>query len=244
MCIKDAIPARWRNQLRNRKLMIISPSEETVFFKTKSGQIPIKILKSKQVYWCLNTKTIVIPTCKQKWHDKYGFHFTDTQWKRIFILARSLTSNTKLIEFQFKIIHRVYASNSYVSHFDNTVNRLCTVCNVSNNIIHQFAECNSLKTFWDQFIEWMTRVEGKNIQLDTASIIFGIFTGISNRLNFCILHAKWYIHLQKQSNQHVQYNQFMKYFNNVICIEHQLAVNRKCVIEFRNVLGVFHMITN
>ena len=47
-------------------------------------------------------------------------------------------------------------------------------------MFHQFAECNSPKTFWDLFIEWMTRVEGKNIQLDTASIIFEIFAGISN----------------------------------------------------------------
>ena len=67
------------------------------------------------------------------------------------MLSKSLTNDTKVIEFQFKIIHRVYASDSYVSNFDNTVNKVCILCNVDSNNPQLYVDCIKVQFFLDQF---------------------------------------------------------------------------------------------
>ena len=101
----------------------MNPNAEAIFFTSKNITKPINILRSKEIYWILNTEQTTTPTCQQKWFEKYYIDYSDTKWSNIFILTKSLTLNTKLIEFQFKIIHRVFATDSYVSNFDMSVSR-------------------------------------------------------------------------------------------------------------------------
>ena len=55
--------------------------------------------------------------------NKYFIDFSEIKWKKTFTLIKTITTNTKLIEFQFKKIHHVYANDSYVSHFYNSVRK-------------------------------------------------------------------------------------------------------------------------
>ena len=172
------------------------------------------------------------PSCISKWFNKYLIEFSPAQWKKIFTLSRSLTNNTKLIEFQFNIIHRVYASDSYVSNFDNTVNRVCILCHVDNNIPHLFVDCIKVDQFWKNMKIWLSTVEGKATPLKTIDIIFGIISSARKSINFCILHAKWYIHLNKQVDNHIHFANFLLYLKNVLVIEKQIAVNQKLIKSF------------
>ena len=63
------------------------------------------------------------PTCIPKQLEKKDFEFTEHQWKRIFTFALRNYLNTKLREFQFKIIHKTYASDRLVSLFDKLVGK-------------------------------------------------------------------------------------------------------------------------
>ena len=73
-------------------------------------------------------------------------NITKDQWKKIFTQPRSLTLDSKLIEMQLKIIHRVYVRN-----FAKDVTKLCQYCNIQNNIFHWFSECQKKETFWKHF---------------------------------------------------------------------------------------------
>ena len=99
------------------------------------------------------------------------------------------------MDFQFKIIHRVYASDSYVSNFDNSVNKNCRDCPVVNNIPHQFVDCIKVKMFWEHLNHWLVVSEGCVVLLSTTDIIFAIPNGTNIRTNFCMLHAKGFIHV-------------------------------------------------
>ena len=74
----------------------------------------------------------------------------NTQKKFIIYLTRSITYNTRLIEFQFKVIHHAYATDSYVSNFNYTINKQCVQCHV-NVLPHQFVYCIKVKRFWIVF---------------------------------------------------------------------------------------------
>ena len=226
ICLKDAIPLKWRLLLKHQTTLDMRPNEETIFFTYNKECKPIQLIKSKHIYWILNTQKIEIPTCIKSWFEKYFIDFSDVKWKNIFTLSKTLTSNTKLVEFQFKIIHRVYASDSYVSNFDNTVSKICNQCHVDNNIPHLFFDCIKVKQFWDQFITWLNSIDNTLPVLSTVDIIFGIPKCSLYLANYCILHAKWYIHLQKQENKNVSFNKFLLYFESMYIIEKQQYVRK------------------
>ena len=138
-----------------------------------------------------------------------------------------MTYNSKLIEFQFKLVHRVYATDSYVSNFDNTVSKLCVKCNCINNIFHMFVDCIRVELFWTGFKEWLDRIENKTLNIRTQDIIFGIISTPSVRPIFLILHAKWWIHLSRIDEQNVNFHSFLIYLKNVLSVEKCIAVNRK-----------------
>lgn len=145
-----------------------------------------------------------------------------------------ITTNTKLIEFQFKIIHRVYASDSYVSNFDNTVSKVCILCKVDNNIPHLFVDCIKVDNFWENFKTWLNNVTGRVFPITTVDIIFGILSGTVKSVNICVLHAKWFIHINKQIDHHVNFVHFLRYLKDVLVIEKQIAVNQKSVAYFNS----------
>ena len=126
ICLRDAIPLNWRDKLRRTPLTPVDPLQETLYCKLNFNEIkPIKLVRSKNFYMYLISQQTVEPTCKKSWFEKYFIDFSDIEWRNIFTLARKLTCDTKLLVMQFKIIHRVYATPSYVSNFDMT--RLCSM---------------------------------------------------------------------------------------------------------------------
>ena len=237
MCLKDAIPLKWHRILMNNNLLQINPKNETVFIKLKTNEKPVKLLKSKEVYWFLNTQNIIQPSCVKNWFDKYLIDFSPAEWKKIFSLTHLITSDTKLIAFQFKIIHRVFPTDSYVSNFDNTVSKTCPLCQVDNNIPHLFVDCVKVIQFWQYFKLWLTMIEGNDIKLSTSNIIFGIHSGSKLCINFCILHAKWFINVNRKVDHNLNFDLFKCYLKNVLTIENQIAVNRKQLPHFNNTFG-------
>jgi hypothetical protein len=225
LCIKHALPRKWMNLLKQPVKYNVNPEKEDIFLQIGKESIPIKIVSSKKLYWAIHSKQMEAPTCKENWFKKYGIDFTESKWKTIFTLAKSVLCDTKLIEFQYKIIHKTYASNSYVSNFDNTVDKTCLQCKVEDNTVHFFVDCNKVKLFWEHFKDFISRSQGNPCSLTTCEIIFGKF-GISNlSVNFFILYAKWYIHLNK--SQHlISFDAFKEYMKNVFIIEKQVYINK------------------
>ena len=223
MCLKHAIPKTWRHTLLTCQVLTeMEPHHETVYLKTKNTLKPVKLLKSKEIYWILNNNNISLPNCVNKWFEKYFIDFSNSKWKQIFTLTKSITGDTKLIEFQFKIIHRAYASDSYVANFDNTVSKMCTQCLLDNNIPHLFVDCIKVQKFWTDLQNWLNSIGNMALALTTRDIIFGIVNSASFMINFCILHAKWYIHLNKKEDI-VCFANFWQYLQNVLKVEHELA---------------------
>jgi hypothetical protein len=138
------------------------------------------------------------------------------------MVARKVTSNTKLIEFQFKIIHRAYASNSYVSNFDDTVNQMCILCNTKCNTQHTFSECIKVTAFWNNFTDWINEIPSIFFEPTTKNILFGNLETNSFSENFCLLHAKWYIHSKRE--EEVRFDRFLGYLKNVIKLEKEQSI--------------------
>ena len=138
---------------------------------------------------------------------------------------------------QFKIIHKIYASDSFVSIFDNTVNKNCSQCDIKNNIIHMFVECSLLKDFLALLEKWLKCNFQKECKLDFKTILFGDLNKDSFILNYCLLIAKWYIHQTRQMQKENQklYFSFTSYLEKLklsVIVERQIAVDKLSIPEF------------
>ena len=47
------------------------------------------------------------------------------------------------------------------------------------------------------------------------------------------MHAKWYIHLNQQVDNHIHFANFLLYLKNVLVIEKQIAVNQKLITSLK-----------
>ena len=228
MCLRDAIPHEWRNTLTTNTHLQLIPDLEMVHITLGENNLkPVLFTKSKHIYWLLYNQNITTPTCKQSWFEKHFVAFNDKTWKNIYTLAKYLTQDTKLVEFQFKIIHRVYATDSYVAKFDETVNETCIKCDQINNIPHFFVDCIKVQQFWLDFKGWINNIEGKIIDLKTIDIIFGIIQTCTFRINFLLLHAKWWIHVNREQKQNILFLPFLSYIKKIMYIEKQIALGRQ-----------------
>ena len=112
--------------------------------KTNENNLSGKSKKIYQTFKCLYVKQ---PSCIQAWNIQYNIRFHENEWKNLFVLPLKLTKDHKLIEFQYKILDKVFASQSYVSRFDRNVPELCTKHKVRANTIHLFFKCDDVKRF-------------------------------------------------------------------------------------------------
>jgi hypothetical protein len=226
ICLIDAIPRQWRISIKDIKVLV-EPRNETIYVNScKTEEKPITAVKSSQLYWHIRSLQKVNPSFVTSWNTKYQIAFSDNEWKNIFLIAKKVTQNTKLIEFHYKIVSRAYASDSFVSNFDKTVSKKCKICNVKNNIQHVFGECNKLYNFWHSFQAWIGGIRGINFIVQTVRVLFGNYENGNFIENFCILHAKWWIH-KTRNNDYIHFLDFLVYLKSVIIIEHELSVYQR-----------------
>ena len=191
----------------------------------------------------LNKRTMLQPNCILKWEKKYDIKFSDFQWKSIFQMPSLLFQSTKIREFQFKILHRAYASDSVVSNFDKSISKMCQLCDVKNDIIHMFVECRKVENFWNSLQLWYNSINNSPMTLDKRFIIFGVLTNpLDVAMNFCILYAKWYIHLQKIAKRDVSFKAYLKKLKAALTTEREIAVKKQKLTQFNKYLD--HILDN
>ena len=175
MALIDALPKEWKTTIKNNtvKVLMFDITEECML-KRKFNHVvkPVEEITSKDIYWKLLKDIVGAPTCIQSWQTKHGFSFDEEIWKVIFELPYKIAKSVKIREFQLKIIHRVYASKSYVSRFDKSVKNNCITCSTKCDIIHMFYNCDNVKTFWNSFELWFAS-HCTDIVVTLDIVIFG-----------------------------------------------------------------------
>ena len=146
-----SIPKDWKQCLKNEPPDIILPMIPTslsILLKHKKGcQLVYKILsRSKDSQY---SKHQLI------WERELG-QIDDQTWKSIYKFIFISTMDPKLQEFQFKIIHRIIATNSLLYKIGVKLSDKCNFCKVQkDSILHKFVDCPNIQTFWGHAIDWL-----------------------------------------------------------------------------------------
>ena len=94
---------------------MLSPLPNTPAILINDILIPILDASSKHIYRSFLAKKQTTPAAKEKLSAKY--HHLTIDWKRVYLLSFLTTLETKLREFQFKILNRIVFTNEKLFRF-------------------------------------------------------------------------------------------------------------------------------
>ena len=96
-------------------LVILINNNDSPAILISNNLVPILDVSSKQIYRLFLEKKQTTPTAKVKLAAKYSN--IDIDWKSVYSLSFRTTLESKLREFQFKILNRIVFTNEKLFRF-------------------------------------------------------------------------------------------------------------------------------
>ena len=101
-------------------------------------------------------------------------HLDGVEWKRLLKSLKNICKESKLKEFQFNLINRIVV---YRIKTDNE----CVYCGDHDSIDHLFKDCDFVKRFVKNVIDWFNAVNNSNLVPTIEEKLFGIMSGPLNK---------------------------------------------------------------
>ena len=149
-------------------------------------------------------KTGFVPSLLVKWTEKYNVD-EEIFYNSLYIAQKS-TTDTKLIAFQFKVIHNVINNRDNLYRWKISDSNACKKCseNQIEDIIHEFVTCK-----WSKMA---IRTIGNDLdlintfkQIKHTQLIFGVS---DDAINCILLLIKYVIHKCRQDDKPLHINLF------------------------------------
>ena len=137
------------------------------------------------------------PTAQTKFTEL--FENDNLEWNEIiYSLPFKVALDTRTKEFQYRLLNRYLATNSFLLKIGKIDSSMCSFCNAeAESLEHLFLSCPIINPLWVNLIVWCN---SKNIQIKSLSDVdkmFGIWTRKEDTLilNNLILITKQYIYM-------------------------------------------------
>ena len=128
---------------------------------------------------------------------KLKFPDLSLEWKEICSLPFSVTHDTKIREFQYKLLNNIVFTNEKLFRFKMINSPLCAFCQTEvESPEHLFFQCNVTKSFWQLLFSWISEQKVILTSLTLEHVFFGVFHVVEDFhvVNHIILLAKYYIY--------------------------------------------------
>ena len=156
---------------------------------------------SRRVYWHLEEKIKIAPTAESKYEDIYWA--PDVWWEQFYLLPRKATLDSKTREFQYKLLHRIIYTSTFLHKMGLVPSPMCSFCGkTEESLEHLFIYCDTSKHFWSSLTEWLYEVDFDVRYLSTFDITFGLTSKDSLLLNHVIILGQYIIYQSRPLNIH------------------------------------------
>ena len=156
----------------------------------------------------------VLEKCKGeiKWENILNINADAKWWQTHHIIPFYITMDTKLQWFQYRVTHRILATNSYLKKIRYTESDLCTFCNTEiETIMHLLCNCSSVSCLWRDLNDWINEKVIENIYIQETDVILGNnnFPKIINLL--ILLNDFFFIYLCKMKKKIPRFYDYITY---------------------------------
>jgi len=112
----NALPEEWRKILKTNKNTICSKTHYLIqtdfILRIERKKVNLQSLKSKSLYDSFVSKISSIPAVQKKYNKAFSTRTSQLDWEKIYLLPFKTTLDTKLREFQYKILNRILYTNN------------------------------------------------------------------------------------------------------------------------------------
>ena len=156
----------------------------------------------KSLHNAFKSKKQIPPTAQKKFKEKFPqFPF---DWKKIYSLPFTVTIETEIREFQYKVLNNLVLTNERLFRLGLSDSPLSTFCKQEvESFEHIFFYCNVTKAFWEAFCSWLGECLVNSQTFTIMDTFFGVFDAEEDFiiLNHLIQTAKLYIYKCKLNSK-------------------------------------------
>ena len=150
---------------------------------------------------------------QEKWHKDISSTNETVDRRKVYQTSTACTRSSKLIDFNFRFLHRRLATNSYLicKKIGIREDNNCTFCNnEKEDLMHLFWQCEKTTIFWQNLSSWLQSCQILKLQI-----------------NFCCLLAKQHIWICRLRELHPTQNNFLIYLKHIHLLENKTQVTLK-----------------
>ena len=201
--------------------------------------IIIKSNKGAKDMYCLLNKNFSVPGVVTKWNN--FIELSDLEWKNIFKLPFIITKNTKLQWLQYRINHRILATNKFLFRIKILDDPNCCFCGLENESIeHLFWDCELVQIFLEQ-LENLFLENGISIPFTKKYFLFGNTARMCkgdahNMIYFCV---KQYIYNTRYFKKSLCVQSVIEKLKYQYSLEKMIAVKNKSLNYFNHMWNNF-----
>ena len=192
----NALPKKWQDSLKRsshyeKKAFSL---QEQIVLSLNGQKTQINKVVSKTIYKEFRNRVITTPSAQKKYVCSF---INDTlDWKEIYGLPHRVTSDTKLREFQYKLLNRYLVTNVFLNKIGVLPSPACSFCGKEDESLeHILISCNYAKEFWAEVIKWLCNLKVNINNLNNREILFGMSNCEDEIfINHVLLVAKQYLY--------------------------------------------------
>ena len=187
MVVIDAIPVPWRQSLKmngyvNKRPFVLHDQIQLVI---NNQNVLIGKAQSKSIYRELISGLVTPPTAQLL---RYNERFDNVclEWEHIYSLSFKVALDTKLREFQYKVLNRYLVTNTFLKKIGKIDSSACSSCGVNDESLeHIFVTCLFTVTLWENLVIWCNNINSIKVKsLSAVDITPYLVTG-KGRRTFC-----------------------------------------------------------
>ena len=189
-------------------------NSDNIFPLNETVQIELGKARARDFYKLLNSKTHTEDqTGPKRWSEILSVN--KESWSKIFKLLKTTCKETKLKEFQFKLIHRIVVTKKELFRFGIKPDHdECLYCGDKDSIEHTFIECPFTKIFVQKVVQWFNETNSCQISPTVEKVLFGIIsnsheTKIKRKFNYTTLSMCKYIYSNKINSETISIHEFI-----------------------------------
>lgn len=100
----------------------------------------------------------------------------ENAWKKNFTSLKNICKETKLKEFQFKLIHRIVVSKKELHRYRIKTDDECPYCGEKDSIDHTCLNCQFVEIFVNNVIDWFNATNNSKFAPTIEEKLFGIIS--------------------------------------------------------------------
>ena len=163
--------------------------------------------KSKCFYRQIVESNIKPAVSMAKWYVNYGV--SQEILKQSLLKTRNATRETKLLSFQFKVIHDIVNCKKNLFKWKIESNNICEFCDEAeiDNLVHALVECPMTNRILQELLNHIDPTDSFSSRLTVEDIIFGVDDPAINNL---LMIFKYYISSVRGLKKQHSYNVLRK----------------------------------